>query len=154
MKDKFIGGLQKSFKELDFLVILAAYIALTNLFEWTSLQTVGVACGCICLSGLIEFLLWASRNRPKIGKLFYTPCEHCGKFASSRTLLGTLGNNFTKPHFFLLFVMFFLISQLDNWTLIKQIVVLSTLIITVFLMGGLLDTLGMLFKKSETSETT
>ena len=154
MKDKFIGGLQRSFKQLDFFVILAAYLALTSLFEWTSLQTVGVVCGCICLSGLIEFLLWASRNRPKIGRLFYTPCEHCGKFSSSHTLLGVLSNNFTKPHFFLVFVMFFLIGRLDSWTLTKQIVILSTLIITVFLMGGLLDTLGTLFKKPETSETT
>lgn len=154
MKNKLLGGFQDSFKQLDFLVILVAYIALTNLFEWTTLQTVGVVGGCVGLSGLIDILLLISRKKPKIGSLFYTPCKQCGKFSSSHTLLGTICNNFTKPHFFLVFVMFFLISQLDNWTLTKRIVMLSTVIITVFLMSGLLDTLGTLFKKPETSETT
>jgi hypothetical protein len=154
MKNKLLGGFQDSFKQLDFLVILVAYIALTNLFEWTTLQTVGVVGGCVGLSGLIDILLLISRKKPKIGSFFYTPCKQCGKFSSSHTLLGTICNNFTKPHFFLVFVMFFLISQLDNWTLTKRIVMLSTVIITVFLTSGLLDTLGTLFKKPETSETT
>ena len=155
MKDKFLGGLQDSFKQFDFIITLAAYIVLTSLFEWTTLQTVGVVCGCLCLSGLIDILLLISRKNPKVGRLFYTPCEHCGKFSSSHTLLGTLFNSFTKSHFFLVFVMFFLIGRLDSWTLTKQIVILSTVIITVCLMGGLLDTLrGTLFKKSETSEAS
>lgn len=154
MKGTFLRNLQDSFKRLDFFIIIAAYIPLTNLFEWTTLQTVGVVCGCAGLSGLIDILLLMSRKSPKVGRLFYTPCEHCGKFSSSHTLLGTLFNSFTKLHFFLLFVMFFLISQLDNWTLPKQIVMLSTLIITVSLIGGLFDTLrGTLFKKPEASES-
>ena len=154
MKDKFLGRLQDSFKQLDFLVIFVAYIALTNLFEWTTLQTVGVVCGCVGLSGLIDILLVISRESPKVGRLFYTPCEQCGKFSSSHTLLGTLSNNFTKPHFFLVFVMFFLISQLDSWTLTKRIIILSTVIMTAFLTSGLLNTLETLFKKPETSEST
>ena len=154
MKDKFLGGLQDSFKQLDFIITIAAYIALTNLFEWTTLQTVGVVCGCVCLSGLINILLLISRESPKVGGLFYTPCEHSGKFSSSHTFLGTLCNNFTKSHFFLVFVMFFLITKLDSWTLTKQIVMLSAMIITVCLIGGLWDTLWTLFKKPETSKST
>ena len=154
MKDKFLGGLQDSFKQLDFLITMAAYIALTSLFEWTTLLTVGVVCGCVGLSGLIDILLLISRKNSKVGGLFYTPCEHCGKLSSSHTFLGTLFNNFTKSHFFLVFVMFFLIAKLDNWTLTKQIVILSTIVITVFLMGGLWNILGTLFKKTETREST
>ena len=154
MKVKLSGSLQDTFKQFDLWVTVAAYIALTSIFEWTTLLTVGVVCGCLGLSGLINILLLISRSKPKIGSLFYTPCEHCGKFSSSHTLLGTLGNNFTKLHFFLVFVMFFLIAKLDSWTLTKQIVILSSIIITVFLMGGLVDTLGALFKKSEASEST
>ena len=152
-----MGSLRNNFKQLDFFVALAAYLALTNLLEWTTLQTVGVVCGCVGLSGLINISLLISRkrrNRTKVGRLFYTPCEHCGKFSSSHTLLGTICNSFTKPHFFLVFVMFFLIARLDSWTFTKQIVILSSIIITVFLTGGLLDTLGTLFKKPGTSETT
>ena len=154
MKDKILGSLQDSFKRLDLLITMAAYIALTSLFEWTTLQTVGVVCGCVCLSGLIDILLLISRKSPKVGRLFYTRCEDCGKFSSSHTSLGTLFNSFTKSHFFLVVVMFFLIARLDSWTLTKQIVILSSIIITVFLMGGLVDILGTLFKKPETSETT
>ena len=154
MKDTFLGSLQDSFKRLDFLIIIAAYIALTSLFEWTILQTVGVIGGCVGLSGLIDISLLISRKSPKVGRLFYTPCENCGKFSSSHTLLGTICNSFTKPHFFLIFVMFFLIARLDSWTFTKQIVILSSIIITAFLTGGLLDTLRTLFKKPGTSETT
>lgn len=155
MKDKFWGSLRSNFKQLDLFVALAAYVALTNLFEWTTLQTVGVVCGCVGLSGLIDILLLISRKSPKVGRLFYAPCEHCGKFSSSHTLLGTLFNSFTKSHFFLVFVMFFLIARLDSWTLTKQIVILSTVVITAFLIGGLFDTLrGTLFKKPEASKST
>ena len=154
MKDAFLGSLQDSFKRLDFLITIAAYIALTSLFEWTTLQTVGVIVGCVGLSGLMDISLLISRKNPKVGRLFYTRREHCGKFSSSHTLLGTLFNSFTKPHFFLVVVMFFLIAKLDSWTLTKQIVILSSIIITVFLMGGLLDTLRTLFKKPGTSEST
>ena len=154
MKDTFLGNLQDSFKRLDFLITIAAYIALTSLFEWTTLQTIGVVCGCVALSGLIDILLLISRKSPKVGRLFYTPCEQCGKFSSSHTLLGTLFNSFTKSHFFLVFVMFFLITRLDSWTLTKQIVILSTLIITICLIDGLFDTLrGTLFKKRKASES-
>ena len=86
MKDKFLGGLQDSFKQLDFIITIAAYIALTNLFEWTTLQTVGVVCGCVCLSGLINISLLISRKSPKVGRLFYTRCKDCGKFSSSPNL--------------------------------------------------------------------
>ena len=155
MKDKFLGSFRDSFKRLDFLVTIAAYVALTSLFEWTTLQTVGVVGGCVGLSGLIDILLLLSRKSPKVGRLFYTPCEHCGKFSSSHTLLGTICNSFTKPYFFLVFVMFFLIARLDSWTLTKQIVILSAIIITAFLTGGLFDTLReTLFKKPEASEGT
>ena len=154
MKNAFLGGLQDSFKRLDLLITMAAYIALTSLFEWTTLRTVGVVCGCVALSGLIDILLLILRKNPKVGRFFYTPCEHCGKFSSSRTLLGTLFNSFTKPHFFVVGVMFFLIASLGSWTLTKQIVILSSIIITVFLISGLLDILGRLFKKPETSEST
>lgn len=154
MKDTFLGSLQDSFKRLDFLIIIAAYIALTSLFEWTILQTVGVIGGCVGLSGLIDISLLISRKNPKVGRLFYTLCENCGKFSSSHTLLGTICNSFTKPHFFLIFVMFFLIARLDSWTFTKQIVILSSIIITAFLTGGLLDTLRTLSKKPGTSETT
>ena len=154
MKDIFLGNLQDSFKRLDFLIAIAAYIALTSLFEWTTLQTVGVIAGCVGLSGLIDILLLISRKNSKVGGLFYTPCEHCGKFSSSHTLLGTICNSFTRPHFFLVFVMFFLIAKLDSWTFTKQLVILSTLIVTAFLIGGLFDTLReTLFKKSEASES-
>ena len=111
MKSAFLGSLQDSFKRLDLLITIAAYIALTNLFEWTTLQTVGVVCGCVGLSGLIDILLLIFRKNPKVGRLFYSPCEHCGAFSSSHTLLGTICSSFTKPHFFLLFVMFFLIAS-------------------------------------------
>ena len=154
MKDAVLESLQDSFKRLDFLITIAAYIALTSLFEWTTLQTVGVIAGCVCLSGLIDILLLIPRKNSKVGGLFYTRCEHCGKFSSSYTLLGTICNSFTKPHFFLVVVMFFLIAKLDSWTLTKQIVILSTLIITAFLIGGLFDTLReTLFKKPEASES-
>ena len=153
MKNTFLGSLQDSLIRLDLLITMAAYIALTSLFEWPTLQTVGVVCGCVGLSGLIDILLLIFRKSPKVGRLFYTPCEHCGKFSSSYTLLGTLFNSFTKPHFFVVFVMFFLIASLDSWTLTKQIVILSSIILTVFLIGGLLDILGRLFKKPKTSET-
>ena len=154
MKNTFLGTLQDSLIRLDLLITMAAYIALASLFEWPTLQTVGVVCGCVGLSGLIDILLLISRKSPKVGRFFYTPCEHCGKFSSSHTLLGTLFNSFTKPHFFLVCVMFFLIASLGGWTLTKQIVLLSSIIITVFLIGGLLDILGRLFKKPETSEST
>ena len=154
MKNTFLGSLQDSLIRLDFLITIAAYIALTSLFEWSTLQTVGVVGGCVGLSGLIDMLLLISRKSPKVGRLFYTPCEHCGKFSSSHTLLGTLFDSFTKPHFFLVFIMFFFVARLDSWTLTKQIVILGSIIITAFLIGGLSDILGRLFKKPETSEST
>ena len=154
MKDKFLGSFRDAFKQLDFLLILVAYFALTDLLEWTFLQSFGVMLGCICLSRGVDLLLKITRNSPKVGKLFYTPCEHCGKFSSSHTLLGTLGNSFTKPHFFVIFIAYFLIRRLDGSTFTEQIVVFSAIIIIAILGIGLVDVLwAMLFKKSEQIES-
>ncbi len=153
MKDKFLESFRDSFKQLDFLIILLAYFALTDLLEWTFLQSLGVMIGCICLSRGIDILLKITRNSPKAGRLFYTPCKHCGKPSSSRTLLGTLGNSFTKPHFFVIFIAYFLIRRLDGSTFTEQIVVFSAIIIIALFGIGLIDILlAMVFKKPEMSE--
>ncbi|RKU17697.1 hypothetical protein C6503_10470 [Candidatus Poribacteria bacterium] len=156
MKNKFLESFQDSFKQLDFLLILIAYFALTDLIDWTFLQSLGVMIGCIFLSKLVDILLRITRNSPKVGRFFYTPCEHCGKSSVSHTLLGTLGNSFAKPHFFVIFIAYFLIRRLDGSTFTEQIIVFSGIMIFALLGIGLVDILlgATLFKKPEKSEST
>ena len=154
MKDKVLESLRNFFKQLDFLVILVVYLALTDLREWSFLRSIVVMLGCICLSSAINLLLARVSNVPKAGKLFYTSCEHCGKLSTAHRLLGTLYNSLAKPHFFLILIMYFLVRGLDGGTFTAQITLFSAIMIATFLGIILVDTLWtVLFKKSAVSKS-
>ena len=153
MKDKFLGSLRNNFKQLDFFVTMIVYLALTDLLEWTYLHALGVMLGCILLSVGVGILLKMTRGSSKVGRLFYAPCENCGKLSSSHTLLGTLFNSLAKSHFFLILLAYFLIRGLDDWTFSKQIVIFGGIIVFTLLAIALIDILqAMVFKKPEASE--
>ena len=155
MKDKFLGSLRNNFKQLDFFVTMVVFLALTDLLEWTFLQSLGIMLGCVFLSVGVGILLKMTRETPKLGRFFYAPCENCGKSSSSHTLLGTFFSSLAKPHFFLIFIAYFFIRWLDEWTFTKQIVIFSGIIVFTLLSCALIDILGaMVFKRPEASENT
>lgn len=151
-KDKFLESLRSHFKQLDFFVTMVAYLALMGMIGFSFLLSIGVMRGCICLSNLINLLLVKVSNKPKVGKFFYTPCEHCRELSTSHRLLGTLCNSLAKPHFFL-----FSSSCMFSWrrssTLNQSNILFSAIMIATFFGIALVDTLWeTLFKKPEMSE--